>query len=214
MNCVIMYGPPTSGKTKTALELSARTGYSYLSVGNITRSEISKGTADGILLKACLDAVVEYPPELIARVVESRLRSLRDTAAKGVILDGFPKYKGEVGLFLTLCDSLSIRIDKVIVLDLGLKEALRRASLRRICGECLTQFMASEAVGGRCPACGGEMKVRDDDQPKNLERRYRDHSLSLRETLDALGDASRTRADIDAGQKPEDVLQCVVNALV
>lgn len=209
-----MYGPPGCGKSTVAEGLSKKLGYVYVSVGAITRAEIESGSETGKMLKSYLDSLVEYPIDLITGVVRSKLDTLLKGPSKGIIFDGFPKYRSEVVAFRGLCASLSIDIIKIISFDLELEAARNRASKRRICSSCLAQTSVSEASDGRCPLCGGELVVRRDDLPADFDRRYDDHTNSVRATIEALDPLGELRVSVSAGQEPEKVLQCVLNALV
>lgn len=171
----LIYGPPGSGKTTVAQEMCKKEGLEYLSVGAITRSEISRCTELGNALKACLDKVIEYQPELIAKTMEPYIIN-----AQGFLLDGYPKYKEEVPSFFQILNRAGLTINRILVLTLTLEEAQVRTLQRKICSVCGLQTGEKES---RCGSCGGELKTREDDQPEIFSRRFNDHIQTINQTL-------------------------------
>jgi adenylate kinase len=179
----LLYGPPASGKTYLALKLQREHGFHYLSVGEITRREIASDSTEGRQLKYYLDNVLEYPPELISGVLRMEIARV-PRSCKHVFLDGFPKYDREVKSFLKMLADLAIRLVAIVLLECPLAEVLRRVSQRRMCRGCGRQCTANR--NARCPHCNGDLVRRDDDEPIVLQRRYRDYTTSIAETLEFL----------------------------
>lgn len=179
---ILLYGPPASGKSTVAKEVSDQTGISYLSVGDMTREEISSKSKRGLRLQKYLDEVVEYPVELISEVVEERIVKAIQSETS-FILDGFPKYPGEATAFVSLMEKHKFKIDAIAIIEIPFQEALIRAASRRICTECLLQTTIDDQNICTCDSCGGSLIIRDDDRPEVLERRYQDYDNSIRETL-------------------------------
>jgi len=171
----LIYGPPGSGKTTVAQGVCQKEGLEYLSVGAITRSEISRGTELGNALKTCLGRVIEYPPELIARTMKPYIIN-----ARGFLLDGYPKYKEEVPSFFQILDEVGLTINGILVLNLSVKEAQTRALQRKICTICGLQTRGKE---NHCNSCGGQLKVREDDHPEIFSRRFNDHIQTINQSL-------------------------------
>lgn len=182
---ILLYGPPASGKSTVAKETSNLINSQYLSVGDMTREEITNGTDIGAALKKYLDAVTEYPVELISSVVEKRIVEALETNGS-FILDGFPKYSMEAEAFIGLMQKHNFTIDTVAVIEVPFEEALLRVANRRICEDCLAQTQVEGEQANSCEKCGGTLIVRDDDRPEILERRYRDYVTTIAETLSVL----------------------------
>ena len=177
----LVYGPPGSGKTSVMANLPI----SYLSVGEITRKEISRKTVDGLALKGYLDRVVEYPPELIGRVVFPHLTAAT-LVGLPIVLDGFPKYEQEALPFKEMVKSCGLNLTGVINLGLSVEEALARVAGRIICSGCGRQVDISGGISNNC-TCGGLLEIREDDQPHILRRRYSDYEKTVEKTIGALG---------------------------
>ncbi len=201
----LFYGPPASGKSTVAREVSSQLKLEYLSVGEITRNEITKNSILGRELKKYLDEVVEYPVELITQVVEERILDAKSNS-KGFILDGYPKYDWEAEAFLNLMNKHNFPLDKVVVLDVPMDTAIARVSNRRMCTDCLTQFDISENNISNCIKCGGNLIIREDDEPTILRRRYGDYDSSINKTLQVLNNHYRSLAHFDGTKSPQQVL--------
>jgi len=205
----LIYGPPGAGKTSIALEICKREGWNYISVGEITRREISKGTDLGNRLRDCLEKVVEYPPELIAEVMDPYITKAVQEG-RFLIIDGYPKYKKEIPLFCNLIREIGLVIAGVAVLTVDFEEALKRSRGRRVCESC--GFYTKEAIS-RCIICGEKIGERDDDEFEIFSRRFRDHLESIQETIEALRKEkpSLRICEIDANPDFPTVLEEVYN---
>lgn len=86
---LIILGPPGAGKGTQAELLSEALGIPHISTGDLFRANISQGTAIGIEAKRYLDAGDLVPSEVTVDMVRSRIAE--PDAARGFILDGFPR---------------------------------------------------------------------------------------------------------------------------
>ena len=183
----LAYGSPASGKTTAFEHLREQGVVNYVSVGEVTRREISKKTPLGQELQRCLTEVVEYPPRLIAQVMVEAIRN----AAKGesvVVVDGFPKYSREVGPFMKIISNADLVLNGVINFQLSLETAINRVENRRICTSCLGQVKVSSPEDNCCPHCNssGSLSQREDDTPEVIKRRYGDYTRSYADTLNTI----------------------------
>jgi len=208
--CVLLYGPPGSGKTLVGRAIADNFDFTYLSVGEITRNEMASGSRRGEFIRKCLDEVVEYPSEFIADLVCEHLdKSL--SAGIPVVLDGFPKYPNEAGFFLKKVKDCNIKIDAIIVIDVPLYTAIERISKRRMCGSCLRQLtLEKEQVPGTCPTCGGQLIIREDDHNDIVKRRYNDYEQSIKETLALIRTTCDKVEHIDGSQQGVEVKRIVI----
>lgn len=184
-NIYLLYGPPASGKSTIAHELSKSKGLEYVSVGKITRAEMLRKSDKGIQLKKCIDEDVEYPPELISEVVQDYTSDLY-ASNNSFLFDGFPKYPAETIPFLKMLHAQKAVVPAIFIIDIPLNVALQRVANRRICQKCLTQFSFVKNKLTHCSVCNGELIIRDDDIPEMLEKRYQDFNISISKTLNIL----------------------------
>lgn len=86
---LIILGPPGAGKGTQAELLSEALGVPHISTGDLFRANISQGTAIGVEAKRYLDAGDLVPSEVTVDMVRARIAE--PDAARGFILDGFPR---------------------------------------------------------------------------------------------------------------------------
>lgn len=208
---ILIYGPPGSGKTTIAKYLAKTMKIKYLSVGDITRKEIAAKTNIGKQLKYYLDQVVEYPVDLISSVVEKYL-NYKSADDKRFILDGFPKYSWEADRFLRVVTRDNIKISAIVVLNLSLKEALKRIRNRKICQNCQAQIL-TKSRAKICPKCNSNLIIRKDDKKSAFFRRYNDHIGSIGATLETLKKHINNVIEVDATPSKNQVIKMIENQL-
>ena len=86
---VVMLGPPASGKGTQAVRLAQARGIPKISTGDILREAAQSGTELGLRAKALMDRGELLGDDEMIGIVKERLA--RPDAAKGYILDGFPR---------------------------------------------------------------------------------------------------------------------------
>lgn len=91
---LILFGPPGAGKGTQADALVERYGVVHISTGDIFRANVGQETELGLEAKRYMDAGDLVPDEVVIAMVDDRLG--QDDAAKGFLLDGFPRTLGQV----------------------------------------------------------------------------------------------------------------------
>lgn len=86
---VIFLGPPGAGKGTQAAVLSQNFEVPHISTGDILRSSVAAQTELGKKAESYMNAGELVPDDLILDLIRERL--VQDDAAKGWILDGFPR---------------------------------------------------------------------------------------------------------------------------
>lgn len=86
---IVLLGAPGSGKGTQGERLVAHYGIPKISTGDALRAAVKAGTPLGLKAKATMDAGQLVANELVIGIVEERLG--QPDAAKGFILDGFPR---------------------------------------------------------------------------------------------------------------------------
>src|SRR5215472_6879228 len=87
--CLILFGPPGSGKGTQAQVLRDKRGMAHISTGEMLRERVSTGDELGKMAAGIMAAGALVPDEIVNRMVEERIE-LPD-AARGFILDGYPR---------------------------------------------------------------------------------------------------------------------------
>jgi len=207
---VVLLGPPGSGKGTHGKGLSAGLGVPLISTGEILRQAIAEGTRLGTAAQADVKACRLVADETVLGLIETRLG--RPDAAKGFLLDGFPRTVAQAdGLALLLQKGSEHRLDHVVNLVVSAEIVVNRLRERWLCGSCGAIYnLISKApkVPGICDDCGEALKQRTDDDAATVRARlvvyeretaplvkyYADRGV-LR-NVDASGPAEKVYADI------------------
>src|SRR5487761_329947 len=87
--CLILFGPPGSGKGTQAKLLRQSLGVAHISTGDMLRDRMASGDGLGREVAAVMQAGGLVPDETVNRLVEERIE--QPDCAGGFILDGFPR---------------------------------------------------------------------------------------------------------------------------
>ncbi len=109
---LIIVGPPGAGKGTQAELLSETLGIPHISTGDLFRANISQGTPIGLEAKKYLDAGDLVPPEITIDMVRDRLGE--PDAAKGFLLDGFPRSVEQAEALTGILADLGADLDGVL----------------------------------------------------------------------------------------------------
>ena len=109
---LVILGPPGAGKGTQAELLSEALGIPHISTGDLFRANISQGTAVGVEAKKYLDAGNLVPSEITVDMVRARVGE--PDAAKGFILDGFPRSTEQADALKEILASLDSSLDAVL----------------------------------------------------------------------------------------------------
>lgn len=101
---LLIVGPPGAGKGTQATELAAVLNIAHVSTGELFRSALAAATPLGTRAKRYMDAGELVPDEITVAMLRERLAD--SDAARGFILDGFPRTVGQAE---TLDDLLAVR---------------------------------------------------------------------------------------------------------
>ena len=168
---IIFIGPPGSGKGTQAKRLAGRFEIPHISTGDMLREAVAAGTPVGQQAASIMAAGQLVPDDLMIRMIDDRLA--RPDAAKGFILDGFPRTLVQAEKLETLVGNGKgdLRVLQLLVPDDAI---VRRITLRRTCAQCgaiyhlENQPPANDSV---CDRCGAEVIARPDDTEEAVRKR-------------------------------------------
>src|SRR5687768_400 len=196
---VVMLGPPASGKGTQAVRLARARGIPKISTGDILREAAQSGTELGLRAKALMDRGELLGDVEMIGIVKERLA--RPDAAKGYILDGFPRTVRQAEALDAMLQG-----QPLVIIDLAVPDAelLKRMQTRRVCSKCAA-IAEPGSIGKICERCGGTLMTRADDSDEHV----RQHRLDVyaRESKPLL-DYYRGRAtfrSINGAQAPDRV---------
>lgn len=109
---LVILGPPGAGKGTQAELLSEALGVPHISTGDLFRANISQGTPIGLEAKKYLDAGDLVPSAVTVDMVRARLTE--PDAAKGFILDGFPRSVEQAEALTGILEALGVELDGVL----------------------------------------------------------------------------------------------------
>ncbi|HET9960197.1 MAG TPA: adenylate kinase [Polyangiaceae bacterium] len=126
---LILLGAPASGKGTQAIVLCERFSVPKISTGDMLREHLAQGTALGLEAKNYMSEGKLVPDDLVIRMVEQRF--LAPDAAKGFVLDGYPRSVPQAEALSGLLTKLGTKLDAVILIDVAHELLVERATLRR-----------------------------------------------------------------------------------
>jgi adenylate kinase len=125
---LILLGPPGSGKGTQAQRLVHRYGIVQLSTGEMLRAAVAAGTPVGLKAKDVMASGGLVPDDIVIGIISDRLD--QPDAAKGFILDGFPRTVPQAEALDELLKKKHMKLDAVIELRVNESALLQRVETR------------------------------------------------------------------------------------
>jgi adenylate kinase len=125
---LILLGPPGSGKGTQAQRLVRRYGIVQLSTGELLRAAVAAQTPVGIKAQDIMASGGLVPDEIVVGIISDRLD--QPDAAKGFILDGFPRTVPQAEALDELLKKKHMRLDAVVELRVNESALLQRVETR------------------------------------------------------------------------------------
>ena len=169
---IIMLGAPGAGKGTQAKMIADKYGIPHISTGDIFRANIKNGTELGKKAKEYMDQGLLVPDELTCDLVVDRIA--QPDAAKGYVLDGFPRTIPQAESLTAALKARGESVDYAIDVDVPDENIVNRMGGRRACLACGATYHVSfnpPKKEGICDVCGKELVLRDDDKPETVQKR-------------------------------------------
>src|SRR5271155_5114969 len=131
---IVLLGAPGSGKGTQSQRLVKAYGVPQISTGDLLREARAKGTELGLRAKAAMDAGKLVDDATVLGMIRERLA--KPDAAKGFILDGFPRNIAQAEALEKMLSELGTPLDSVVLMNLDLGVLFKRLTGRRICQDC------------------------------------------------------------------------------
>jgi adenylate kinase len=112
---LVLVGPPGAGKGTQAVRLAERLDVPHISTGDLFRANLSENTPLGLAAKQFMAAGELVSDEVTVGMVRDRLAD--DDAAKGFILDGFPRTVAQADALSALLQAAGNELDAVVALE-------------------------------------------------------------------------------------------------
>jgi len=189
---LILLGPPGAGKGTQAARLVEKFGIPQLSTGDMLRAAVKAGTPVGLKAKAVMESGGLVSDEIVIGIIKDRIKEA--DAAKGFILDGFPRTVAQAEALTKLLQAEKMKLDAVVELKVDEKALMARIENR-----------ARETV-----AAGGT--VRADDNPESFKIRldaYREQTAPVSAYYAKIGELKT----VDGMAPIDDVTKAINGAL-
>jgi adenylate kinase len=197
---IVLLGAPGSGKGTQAQRLQTKYGVPQVSSGDLLRDAVARGTELGLKAKAVMDAGQLVGDDIVLGLIRDRLG--KPDAAKGFILDGFPRNTVQANSLNALLDELRQPLDAVLLLDVRRETLMQRLAGRRICPKCGSVYNVHTLPAGTtsCAKDGTELYQRADDKEEVIGKRLEVYEQQTRPLVEHYSDLGLLRAIAGEGE--------------
>jgi len=169
---LLLVGAVGAGKGTQAAILSREFGLPHLASGNLFRAAMAAGTELGEQARGYMERGELVPDEITIGMFMDELA--KPIAARGAILDGFPRTVGQAEALDDTLARQGERIRRVISIEVPFEALIRRVAGRWVCPRCGTPYHEDSdppRVPGICDRDGTPLRQRDDDRPEVVRAR-------------------------------------------
>lgn len=200
---IVFLGAPGSGKGTQSQRLVERHGIPQISTGDLLRAHVREGSELGKRAKAVMDAGKLVDDATILGMVKERLA--QPDAARGFILDGFPRTIPQADGLGAMLEGIGQPLDVAILFNVDDDKLIKRISGRRTCESCGRVFNIHSSPPGsapHCTNCGDKARLvqRPDDTEETVTKRLAVYNQQTRPLVDyyrARGLLREINADAD-----------------
>jgi adenylate kinase len=189
---LILLGPPGAGKGTQSARLTQKYSIPQLSTGDMLRAAVAAKTPIGLKAKAIMDAGGLVSDDIVVGIVADRIAE--PDAARGFILDGFPRTVQQAQALDAMLAEKGMDLDAVIELKVD-EDALHARMERRV--------MEMQAAG---------QPVRADDNPEAFRTRLTAYRTQTAPVSAYYAQSDRLKA-VD-GMAPVDAVTGAINGVL
>lgn len=201
---ILLIGASGSGKGTQAQILVNKYGFCHLSMGDVLKEQVKKGTEEGKLIDSYQKAGNLVPLDVVLKALKNKMES--EKAAAGFLLDGFPRSMEQV-------KALTLPISLVLSFNNDLDKIKDRLVNRRVCKDCNSNNHISKLDNGKCPVCGGEVYQRTDDNEASIDKRLNFYRNEVIPVVNYYKEKGYKVVDIDGDKSIEEVSKQIDDAI-
>lgn len=182
---VVLLGPPGAGKGTQAGILASHLGVPHLASGDLLRAAVAAENPLGREVEGYMSRGQLVPDARMVDLFLDRLQA--PDAARGAVLDGFPRTRVQAEVLDTALGEHASRVDVALDIDVPTDELVRRLSGRWICsasGHPYHETAHPPTVPGRCDIDGSPLVQREDDKPATIRDRLAFQMDSLNDVIE------------------------------
>jgi adenylate kinase len=169
---LLLVGAVGAGKGTQAEILQEKLGLVHLASGELFRRAMRAGTPLGDQAREYMERGDLVPDEITIAMFMEELA--QPAAARGAILDGFPRTVGQARALDQRLASRGEHIRRVIYIEVPSEELVARVAGRFTCPTCGTPYHVDSdppKSAGVCDNEGSVLTQRDDDRPEVVRAR-------------------------------------------
>jgi adenylate kinase len=203
---IMLLGPPGSGKGTCAKFIGDLYGVPVITTGDMLRAAVANDTPLGKTAKGYMDRGELIPDDLVNILVTERLSE--PDAAKGFIIDGYPRSAKQAIALDESLKKMGKRLDHVLHVNLEDDLIINRTINRRSCPKCGAIFNLLNKppkIADKCDFCGEPLLQRDDDKEDVIINRlkvYHERTKPLLDWYKKKRKVKTIRGDIDLTELP------------
>ena len=210
---LLLVGAAGAGKGTQAELLSRELDLPHLASGDLFRQAIRDGTPLGERARAYMERGDLVPDDVTIGMLMQQLA--QPDAARGVILDGFPRTVAQARALDATLAGQGERINRVVYIDVPTDELVARLAGRYVCSTCgatYHELTNPPRVPGICDNDGTPLEQRDDDRPEVVRARLSKQVPPMLEVVDHY-DRAGVVTRVDGRQPIEAVKRAILDEL-
>lgn len=183
MKNILFIAPPAGGKGTQSDLLVENLGYIHISTGDLLR-ELDKTTPLGIEVDNLMKEGKFVSDEIIFELLKDKLSTIGN---RPLILDGVPRNINQAIVLDDMLNSLNLKLDMAIYLEVPYEILMKRATGRLTCPNCkatFNKFFKAPKSGNICDRCKGELVMRNDDSEETFKTRFDTYQKSTEPLID------------------------------
>ena len=204
---IVLLGAPGAGKGTQSAKLVEQFNFNHVSTGDLLRAAVKEGTPLGVKAKGFMDAGELVPDEVVIGLVEELLKA--DPEAS-YLLDGFPRTPAQAVSLDSVLAELGQKLDYAVAIEVENDVVVERISKRRLCKGC--DYIGTADDGEVCPACGGELYQRSDDNADSVRTRLEAYDKSTSPLIEYYR-GNALLVEVNGNQAPDAVFEAIKTAI-